>query len=87
MLLQTNTIEKITPVNETIIEVQAEEIPIITEEPEPKSTATITPAICEGCGPQIRSRDAYKNPATFSASIQPSHVKFTIYADRKSNSK
>jgi uncharacterized protein (DUF983 family) len=87
VLLQTNTIEKTTPVNEKIIEVQVEEIPIITEESDPKSTASITPAICEGCGPQIRSRDAYENPATFSASVQPNHVKFTIYADRKLNSK
>jgi len=86
ILLQTNLIENTTPVSEEVIEVQIEEIPI-PEETEPKSTATITPAICEGCGSQIRSRDAYKYPATYTANIQPNHIKFTIYADRKSKSK
>jgi Na+-transporting methylmalonyl-CoA/oxaloacetate decarboxylase gamma subunit len=84
--LPTNTFEQITPVSEKIIEVEAEDIPP-AKEAAPKSTASITPSICKGCGPQIRSRDAYKNPATYTANVQPNHVRFTIYAERKINSK
>jgi len=85
-VLHTNIVERVTPVSEKFIEVHAKEIPPPPQE-RPVHAATVVPAICDGYGPQIQSRDAYKDPVTYSASIQPNHVKFTIYANRKINSK
>jgi hypothetical protein len=86
--LHTNAVEYVTPLNETVIELKdnttrQQQLP----KPQPKAAASITPKICEGCGPQIKNRDAYKNPATYSASISPNHVHFTIYPKHKIKSK
>ncbi len=84
--LKTNTVEHITPVSEVYIEVAAEEI----EKPREERHATgaaVVPAICDGYGPQIKQRDAYKHPVTYRAQIQPNHVQFTLYTDHKLNAK
>ena len=84
--LKTNVVEHITPISETYIEVEPKEIAKPREQDHQFSTAVV-PAICEGYGAQIKQRDAYKNPVTYSAQIQPNHVNFMIYTDKKLNSK
>ncbi len=84
--LKTNVVEHIAPVSEIYIEVAAEEIE------KPRETRHITgaaviPQICDGYGSQIKQRDAYKHPVTYRAQIQPNHVQFTLYTDKKLNAK
>ncbi len=84
--LKTNTVERITPVSETYIEVAVEEVEKSREERQAIGH-TVVPAICEGYGSQIKQRDAYPHPITYRAQIQPNHVQFTLYTDKKLNSK
>lgn len=79
---QTNSVEYVAPVSETIIEAKVpkpapQKRPEL--EPEPEPTEPITPIICEGYGPQIKSRDAFKYPATYTASVSPTRVHFTVF--------
>ena len=84
--LKTNVVTRITPVAKTYIE-----IPSVTVEPvheaRPKTGKSVVPAICEGYGSQIKQRDAYKNPITYQAQVQPNHVQFTLYSNEKLNAK
>jgi len=84
--LKTNVVEHITPISETYIEVELKKM-AKTHEQDHQPRELVVPAICEGFGAQIKQRDAYENPVTYSAQIQPNHVTFIIYADKKLNSK
>ncbi len=84
--LKTNIVEHITPISETYIEFEPEEIEKPHEQDQ-QPHSTVVPAICAGYGAQIKQREAYKNPVTYSAQIQPNHVNFMIYTDQKLNSK
>jgi cytoskeletal protein RodZ len=73
-----NRVARITPSSEKYIEVAPTELPEAPPE-RVETVATVTPRVCEGYGPQIKNRPAYKHPARYTATVQPGHIRFIVY--------
>jgi len=80
------------PVSEVLIQIEAEPEAPAAGEPakEPRQDAAVAaghgsiPSICEGYGPQIRSRVTFPNPLTHQAAFSPNRV--TVVLDIKPES-
>jgi len=74
-------------VTERYIEAKPNPVPIAIKDVEEVSSGTaVVPAVCDGYGPQIQHRPAYKHKATYTASIQPNRITFTVYPDNSTPS-
>lgn len=79
--LLTNEVAATQAVNEKYIEVAVKEPPPPPPEVIEDTAPKVVPNVCEGYGPQIKGRRAYKHRATYSAAISPNLIHFTVYRD------
>lgn len=75
--LLTNSVDDVTPTEDIHIEIPPEAIPETRPETARTNTGVI-PTVCDGYGPQIQNRIAYRGPTTYEAAVHPNSVQFTI---------
>jgi len=74
----TASVDRGTPVGETLIDIPPEKAPPMRRETLKSDGTGVIPTVCDGYGPQIQSREAFWGPITHKAQVNPNGVRFSL---------